>query len=442
MSQPIFQKTFRRVLVAIVLSTALLFVAVTLHVSSEFKDELRSRTSHTAQIVLSLAAAMPLDTIASDFAEQPIFVNDELDYIIAIFQGDTPIYVSPSDLAIPHPSSETSQLHRGAHTYYLMHESDPSTALHVTVGLSKSEAFFSSIEIVLVTVTIFLVATLLMLGLTRHAIRQGLRPIDQLADAVSQRAPNRLGHLNPDQSPTELQPIVLATNALLSRLKDALESERAFAANAAHELRTPLAGILAQSKTLKLEDMDSDAQKTVALIQSSAERSTRQVQQLLDHAFAHSQASVVPFTEFNLADMLRRLMTDAFPSALKLDVEVELKGLDVFEVCLPETLLEIILRNLIDNAIKYCGTGGHVRVTLEAQNPGFQIKVEDSGPGLSRQDFEHAISRFERLGDDAKIYGHGLGLAITRDLCEHLNLSLIHGRSEQLGGLCLSVLSV
>lgn len=436
-SQPIFQKTFHRVFAAIVMSTALLFAGISLLVSAEFSDELDNRSIRTAELILSFVSALPKEQLQNPGLIQSLQETDKLDYVLAVYHQGQRIYASPLDFVLEEPAPELSKLHSGNKTYSLSHQSDPDLGLHITIGIATSEAFFSSLEIVLVTVLIFLVATLLMVYLTRQAIRKGLIPISDLANAVSDREPARMNRLDPDESPTELQPIVHATNTLLKRLKSALESERAFAANAAHELRTPLAGILAQAGSVNVEELSPDARKALQLIKESAHRSSRQIGQLLDHAFAHNHAMELPLEKVDIGALLQQVMIDVLPQALAVGVEVELNVESEIRAELPGVLLGLVVRNLLENAIKHSSAHGKVEVTLSATNTAIKIQIDDAGPGLTEAEFVQYSTRFRRHEHSR---GHGLGLAIVHELCERLHIQIGCGTSDVLGGFSVRLL--
>ena len=438
--KPMSQIIFGRVVKAILLCTALLFVAVSVHVSTEFREELVARTEHTASLILSVASSMPHSNWPEQASGLSVLENEELDYVVALFRDDELLYASPPGFDPAADLQTKSEMVVGHKTYLLTHAADVENALQVTVGLLNIEPYFSSFEIVLLTVAIFITSTILLLAMTRQSIVTGLKPLKTLAKDVSLRAPEKMTPLATQGLPPELIPIASATNSLLERLDAAMERERAFVANAAHELRTPLTGILAQAEAIDEAEISPQAQARLDKIKLSARRSSRQLSQLLDHAFAHSQVDADVEVPINLSEIIQNLLADAALPALASNTDIELFDDRECWAHVNEVLITIVLKNLIDNAIKYCGSPGKVQVSVRNGPKGNVIvSISDNGTGMSEAAFALASGRFQRLEGANSALGYGLGLTITTELCDRLGVVLTRKKSVALGGLQMDI---
>ncbi len=270
------------------------------------------------------------------------------------------------------------------------------------------------------------------------AMRLGLKPLAQLARQLSQRDPQEATDLAHAPPHVELAPMVHALNALLARVRSLRAAEHGFFADAAHELRTPLAAINAQAHALTIAS--SAAQRTAALqsLHGGVERAANVLDKLLtlarlDHTVTlGNHAPALHMTD--LAALLRdTLARHASRTALS---QHEL-GLDApTELWAPADApaLAAALDNLVDNALRYTPPGSQVRVRLAAEPHQALIAVEDSGPGVAPQDRERVFQRFERGPHSDGISGCGLGLAIVERVAAAHHGSVTLDASPALGG--------
>lgn len=278
-----------------------------------------------------------------------------------------------------------------------------------------------------------------LLLLLWYSIRRGLSPLRALAQEISQRRVASLTPVDPGSSPDEIRPIILALNKLLKRVEDAVEHERSFTANAAHELRTPLAAIRAHLAAARAASGSEERERSLDKVQRSLERGIRLVDQLLTLARLDPEQTI-PHTEvLDIGNLLESICAELAPLALQRDQLMELNVAPKLpRISGNAGMLAMLFTNLIDNAIRYTGGGGGVNI--DAYRDGDAevcIEVSDDGPGIPVADRARVFERFTRLEDQSKP-GTGLGLAICRRVVE------LHGAKIDLAdgrdGRGLSVL--
>jgi two-component system sensor histidine kinase QseC len=271
------------------------------------------------------------------------------------------------------------------------------------------------------------------------AVRRGLLPVRQLSQLLRQRQPHALEAVTLDRLPTEMRPLVDELNSLFTRIEQLLTSERRFTADAAHELRTPIAAIRAQAQVALGAGAD-EAQRTQALRNTLAgcDRATHLVEQLLQLARLEQAPPGTDSVPLELAALAQQVAADLAPQALAAQQSLTLDAPTRSEVRGAETLWRMLLRNLLDNALRYSPPGAHIRVAVSHETNGIELTVEDSGPGLSEAQISRLGERFFRvLGSDQP--GSGLGWSIVRRVAQVLDAHIAVDRSPTLGGLRVTV---
>ena len=277
-----------------------------------------------------------------------------------------------------------------------------------------------------------------LLGLAAWwAVRQGLKPLRRLSQDLAGRRPDALEAVHLPQAPTEMQPLVDALNGLLGRIATLLDSERRFTADAAHELRTPLAAIRTQAQVALAETDDAARQHALAATLQGCDRAARLVEQLLLLARLEAEpGSVQPSVD--LAMLARHVLAAAAPGAAARQQTLSLEADADLPVGGQEALLSALLRNLVDNALRYSPDGAQVQVRVQRDGSVIRLEVDDSGPGLSEADMNRLGQRFFRvLGNPAP--GSGLGWSIVRRIAAVQQAQVQVGRSAALGGLHVAV---
>ena len=270
------------------------------------------------------------------------------------------------------------------------------------------------------------------------SVRKGLAPIRALRDTLERRAPNTAEPVSLTGMPRELQPLVQTLNGLLERIDHMVQNERRFTADAAHELRTPIAAIRAQAQ-VALGAGDDVAVRTHALQTTLAgcDRASRLVDQLLTLARLEASPDTKP-AAVDLSAVARRVAGELVHTALNRKQEISVLADAPCAVAANEVLLGVLVRNLVDNALRYSPSGARVEVAVHADARGAHLQVQDSGPGMSDEAIGHLGERFFRvLGNEQP--GSGLGWSIVRRLLAVFGAEAQIGRSAELGGLSVAV---
>lgn len=256
-----------------------------------------------------------------------------------------------------------------------------------------------------------------LLGLVYWSVRRGLKPLDDLAAQVATRSSDNLQGLDDKHAPLEAKPLVMALNRLLRRLGDTLANERRFTADAAHELRTPLAAVKIHAQ-VALASRDEAQQHALQQVVSGTERATRLVEQLLRLARLDPLAKLPDPRPIDLNALVNELAGQARQLAPERcgDVQIDSPPGEIV-VEGSADLLEIAVRNLLDNALRYSTPGIQVSVFAGIDHGSAVCGVRDSGPGVPEADLPRIIERFYR-GRENTTEGSGLGLAIVRRIAE------------------------
>ena len=274
------------------------------------------------------------------------------------------------------------------------------------------------------------------------AVRQGLAPLRRLGRLLAARQPQALEPLALDDAPSEMAPMLDALNGLFGRIGALIESERRFTADAAHELRTPIAAIRAQAQVALAESDDAHRRHALLSTLAGCDRATRLVEQLL--TLSRLEAGATPArADVDLATLARSVVAELAPRAIEIGQEIGFEDASDGRAGVggDATLLAVLVRNLVDNAIRYAGPGARVRVSVTAAQPagsGLRLTVEDSGPGMAEADMQRLGERFFRVLGSGQS-GSGLGASIVRRIAEAHGARVQVGRSAALGGLAVSV---
>lgn len=264
-------------------------------------------------------------------------------------------------------------------------------------------------------------------------IGRGLDSLDRVAEEVSNRAPGYLEPVSINKVPDEIKPVIDEINKLLSRLQEAFDREKRFAADAAHELRTPLASIKTQAQiginSHSLEEKDEALHKLI----SSVDRSTHVVNQLLTMSKLTPESGAVnDLSKISITKITKETIATLVPSAIEKDIEIIFEqDKSVHKIEGNATAISILVRNLVDNAIRYAHSGGEVVVRVYENNHEILLEVRDNGPGIPDELRARVFERFFRvLGN--KSPGSGLGLGIVQQICS-LHNAKVELKSPETG---------
>ncbi|APW41737.1 sensor histidine kinase [Rhodoferax saidenbachensis] len=292
---------------------------------------------------------------------------------------------------------------------------DGMTAQRMRVQVAKSLVVQQGIARELVRDVLF---PLLLLGavlsvLVYAGIRRGLLPLQRLEAQLANRTAASLSPIEMTQAPEEVQSLAMVLNQLLTTLRRSLSQEKRFLNDAAHQLRTPLAGLISQTELAMQETEPAALQQRLTKVHTGAQRSAHLVHQLLSLARTEAEITLQPV---DLAALAREVAREWTPRAVAAGVDLGYEGEDALSAPGDKLLLREVLNNLIDNALRYAGRGTTVTLRARAEGAHGVLEVEDNGPGLSAEDMERVFERFWRASELPG--GCGLGLAIVAEIAQ------------------------
>ena len=258
-----------------------------------------------------------------------------------------------------------------------------------------------------------------ILALVWFALSRGLSPLAQLQERIRARPPDDLSPIDSRQVPEEISPLVGSLNDMLARLAHTIDAQKRFIADAAHQMKTPLAGMRMQSE-LALRQVDPDEiHRSLEQLAKSSESATRLVNQLLALARAENQPHAgLGFAQLDLAALAREVVLDWVPASFTHEIDLGYEAPETpVDIAGNALMLRELLSNLIDNALRYTPGGGSVTVRVRVSARQALLEVEDTGPGIAPGERPRVFERFYRiLGSNAP--GSGLGLAIVREIAQ------------------------
>ena len=279
-----------------------------------------------------------------------------------------------------------------------------------------------------------LLAPVLML-IVWWVVGRAIGPIERVRRQVAARRPDDLAPLPTAGLPAEVRPLVGEMNGLLTRLSDAWDALTHFTADAAHELRSPLAALRLQAQSLQRAPDDATRAIATERLLAGIDRATRLVEQLLALARQEGAGEGAELVSLDLTALARNALADAEPEAARHAIALTLDAPTAHVVLrADEAALAVLLRNLLGNALRHTSPGGQVRVGVREEASVIDLTVEDSGPGIAPDERARVLDRFYRVPGTPG-HGSGLGLAIVRAIAERHGAALTLDASPTLGGL-------
>lgn len=270
-------------------------------------------------------------------------------------------------------------------------------------------------------------------------VGHSLRPINRLERSLARREASYLKPISTRRLPNEILPVVNEINNLFSQLEQAFEHERRFTSDAAHELRTPLAGLLTQAQVALRTNDDVVRKQALKRIEQAVNRMTYMVQQLLTFSRIEYSTEFLNKEATELSREVVQVVAELDPEAHRKRILMEFVEDNPQPVVVNAPLVAILIRNIIDNAIKYTPANGSIIISVIGKERHVQLCVEDSGPGIAPDQYEKSLQRFHRCIETANTaQGTGLGFSIVERIAAIHNADLILGVS-QLGGLKVTV---
>lgn len=303
---------------------------------------------------------------------------------------------------------------------FTLRDSQTGLIIHTAQKLQAREELVS--YLIKDTLSVLLLVLPILGLLIWWGISSSLKPLRQLVDEAGAMNPQSLQPFNTADAPKEIAPLIAALNRLLERLNLAIDNERRFTSDAAHELRTPLAGLKVQ---LQVAQRAENLQQKNAAINKALEgidRTTHLVNQLLTLARADREdRATLNFKPVDLTSLCQNILSSMEPVATKRGASLSLSVDDKapFKVVGEPTMIQIALRNLLENAIHYSTPPARAGIDLALSNKGDKaiIRVWDSGKGIPQDAIDQMFQRFKR-GEQNRYNGSGLGLSIVKRVCE------------------------
>jgi two-component system, OmpR family, sensor histidine kinase QseC len=346
-----------------------------------------------------------------------------------------------SDTALPETISQQSvgfsEVEYNHAKWRIYSQAVPNTAISIEVGEKKSlrDKLVFNILLQLSFSLLILVPTvglLMWLG-----IKSGLGTMRSLVRAIRSRSPDDLSSIPVEDLPRDLSPLGQSINQLLSKLEHSLTAERRFSDHAAHQLRTPLAGLKLQLQMLAKEDGEHERMTLIGDLTRSTNRATHLVEQLLRAARVSHQP--VHLKAVPLYHATAAVIAEMANVAAERQLDISLEGHEEARVRADELLMKLMISNLIDNAIKYTPDSGKIRINVLPQDGMCCLSISDTGPGISESEREAVFHRFYRA-DNAVSDGAGLGLAIVGDIIDRMSGKIALKTPENGQGLRVEVL--
>ncbi len=268
------------------------------------------------------------------------------------------------------------------------------------------------------TVLPILIMVPILLLLIGNLVRQLLKPVTRLADEIDARSEQELHPIQQAHVPSEIRPFVIAINRLLQRVSDSMQLQRRFLADASHELRSPMAALSLQAEMLSNVDMPDEAKKRLARLRQGIDRGRNLLDQLLSLARAQD-AKATPTKTISVQQVYRGVLEDLMPLAEAKHIDVGVAITSDVHLLANELDLVAIVKNLVDNAIRYTPDGGCIDLSVVDEPNHVILEIEDSGVGIPEGERERVLDPFYRvLGSDQT--GSGLGLSIVKTIAERL----------------------
>lgn len=438
------RRLLQGLLLGIALSSALTGVLVYCHVRGEL-DELYN--AHLEQLAHLLALQLDGRTAAAAPAPGTTDVKtkwSEENYLIQTWDrhgrllgasvpvadldaASVPLQDAPG-LHVRHLHGDSWRIFRADGKNLLIQVAQPEHARHGLIGEI-------SLSILLPLLLQIPLLTLLVLG----AVDRGLRPLARLRQAIAQRQPDALTPLDCDALATELQPLAGTLNALLERLDQALQQQRHFIADAAHELRTPIAALQLQLDLLTRASSATERERAQIELGRGIRRATQLIQQLLTIARSEVPPEEAAQPLLELPACASAALERHLPTARARDIDLGVTRLEPLHIRCTPVALDTVLDNLLGNAIRHTPPGGGVDLAIYRDDAQVVIEVCDTGIGIPTAERQRIFDRFYRVLEGNTGEGSGLGLAIVKTICERYGADIAVEANPAGQGSCFRV---
>ncbi|MET0856895.1 MAG: HAMP domain-containing sensor histidine kinase [Telluria sp.] len=267
---------------------------------------------------------------------------------------------------------------------------------------------------------LFLVPVLMLL--VGVLVRQMFKPLKSLSDDLARRSVHDLRELNEPALPSEVRPFVVEINKLLARIGGSVAVQRRFVADAAHELRSPMTAMTLQAERLGAADMPDEARGRLQALISGLQRTRVLLDQMLTLARTQ-EPSAEKMGDVSLQAVIRQVLEDLVPLAEEKNIDLGVIGDVDAQVHAQEVDMKVLVKNLVDNAIRYTPEGGRVDIAVRKEHGLVTLQVDDTGPGIPAEERERVFDPFYRVLGNGE-FGSGLGLAITRTVTASIGATI------------------
>lgn len=406
------------------------------------------RTAHVLQDDVLFQISDLIDKQRVTFGpEKPVVRLDDEDNDSFVFIQILDDAMSPaSNASVPHVLPIPANLSNGWHSLrtptgtYRLYISQTAAGHRIAVAQAQSFRDHIATMGAIRTAIPLLVLIPILAILIALLVRSNMRPVKALARDIDGRSDQDLRTIPTRHVPVELQPFILAINRLLGRIRTTVEAQRRFVADAAHELRSPLTALSLQADRLGQASMSGQARERLHSLQQGISRNRNLLQQLLDLTRAQTATSVAD-EPVSVRETCRRVFEDIMPLA-------EARGIDVGLTTMTDPYLHVaridlftLIRNLVDNAVRYAHDGGHVDVRITTQDRTVTLQVSDDGPGIPVDERERIADAFYRVPGTVQP-GSGLGLSVVKAIATRLEADVTFATAmpDEDRGLRVSVI--
>ena len=419
-------------LIAIVLTTAAV-AAIAYRTALKEADDIFD--FQMQQMALSLRAGLPVGEPLSD----PTADSDNFDFVVQVWSADgLRVFRSTARAELPQRAVlGFSNVQARGTTYRLFSVDTGVQVIQVAQDLAARRQMAGTLALRTIGPMLALIPALLLL--VWWVVTSSLQPVRRVQRQIAARHADELDQLNEARLPDEIRPLVHELNLLFQRLAQAFDAQKNFVADAAHELRSPLAALKLQVQMLRRASDEAGRDVAITRLSNGIDRASRLVEQLL--VLARQQSSPANGAKpevVQLTDIAQAMVAELTGTALARGIDLGLDRVDPASISAHPEALRILLRNLLDNALKYTPTGGTVNLSILQHGAHAVLCVEDSGPGIAPADRTRVLDRFYRVVGAGGI-GSGLGLAIVKTIADLHHAKLTLDQSETLGGLRVCV---
>jgi two-component system OmpR family sensor kinase len=380
---------------------------------------------------VALRNAPPNSEVSTDRSHEDFFVQ-------MWNANGTPVFQSAAHQTLRQPASPGfSDVRTQDRTYRVYALATSTQTIQVAQDMAARRDMARTLALRTVGPTL-LMAPLLML-VVWWVVSRSLSPVARVRSQMALRKADELAPLSEVGLPEEVRPLIQELNLLFDRLRHAFDSQKVFVADAAHEMRSPLAALKIQLQGLQRAPDDPARELAIKRLAAGIDRAAHLVDQLLVLARQEASAATgVALGPVDLAQVAFLSLSDSLLSAQSRRIDLGVHRAEAAPVRGHEPALRILVRNLLDNAVKYTPPGGTIDLCVQAGANGILLCVEDSGPGIPEADRARVLDRFYR-GSSASATGSGLGLAIVKTIAEQHGASIALDPSPRLGGLRVRV---